>query len=172
MHDDIVEITLTDGSIAVVDRADYRVVAGHTWTAVKRGRCVHACTRVRVSDAGRRGGWKTVYMHRMIMGNPLGQTVDHRDHDGLNNRRKNLRLGSQRQNTFNQRANETGRKKSRFKGVTRSDWNKNPKWVATIAPAGRRINLGSFDVEEDAARAYDRAAVQHFGEYATLNFGA
>jgi hypothetical protein len=91
--------------------------------------------------------------------------VDHIDHDGLNDRRSNLRICTQRQNLYNSRPK--GRS-SRFKGVC---WDKaRQRWVVYIRYGGRNRFIGQFADEIEAAKAYDRAAASLFGEYAYLNF--
>ncbi len=104
-------------------------------------------------------------MHRMIMAALPGQPVDHADGDGLNNQRHNLRLCTTSQNNYNGRKRHDG-KASRFKGVQK----KNGRWRAYIYRAGRTAHLGMFDTEEEAARAYDRMAVQLAGPFARPNF--
>jgi hypothetical protein len=111
-------------------------------------------------------------MQRVILAAELQQQpwlwVDHRDHDGLNNQRCNLRLATPSANACNirKRAGTT----SRFLGVY---WNKRMRrWHAQIKAGGRRHSLGLFDREEDAAAAYDNAAREWFGEFATLNLQA
>lgn len=104
-------------------------------------------------------------MHREIAG--ACQHVDHDDGDGLNNRRSNLKPGSCSQNLMNQ-SKWRGRKTlSRFKGV--SSGNRHHKWRAYIKLDGRQIWLGYFDIEEEAAEAYNSAAIQLFGDRARLN---
>jgi len=104
-------------------------------------------------------------MHRQIMQAPKGTDVDHVNHDTLKNVRSNLRVCTRSQHHAN-------RKKglgftSRFKGV---GWaSKSSKWQARIKKDGKEANLGYFDDERDAARAYNRAAREHFGEFALLN---
>jgi len=90
--------------------------------------------------------------------------VDHKDGDGLNNQRSNLRRSSALQNSQNQRLSR--RNKSGFKGV----FFKGPKWMASIRMNGRSTHLGMFDSAEAAALAYDAAAAAAFGEFARLNF--
>lgn len=106
-------------------------------------------------------------MHRQIMGLPQSRTphVDHRDGNGLNNQRANLRIASVSQNHGNTRKPRSGR--NRFKGVTRSTHGK--PWQAQLKIAGHHYFLGRFDTEEEAARAYDVAAREHFGEFALAN---
>lgn len=102
-------------------------------------------------------------MHALITG---FRKTDHRDRDELNNRRSNLRDGSSGRNECNQRA-QRGRS-SQYKGVW---WHtQNRCWVAGIQIAGKKHHLGVFQDEEIAARAYDAAAREKFGEYAWLNF--
>jgi hypothetical protein len=92
--------------------------------------------------------------------------VDHINGNGLDNRKSNLRICTHQQNCENSRK----RKKSfsKYKGVY---WSKNAKkWVAQITIDGKSKHLGYFELEEDAAAAYDKAAVKYFGEFACLNF--
>jgi len=91
--------------------------------------------------------------------------VDHIDHNGLNNTRRNLRICTKEQNARNQRP-QKGRS-SQFKGVC---WHKGErKWYSRIQNDGRQQSLGLFDDERDAARARDAAALALHGEYASLN---
>jgi len=105
-------------------------------------------------------------MHRLIMNAPEGLVVDHIDRNGLNNRKCNLRLCTKAQNVQNSRPRRN--RSSKYKGVF---WNKlNKKWSASIHKGDKRIYLGGFDDEIEAALAYDRKAAELFGEFAYLNF--
>jgi hypothetical protein len=103
-------------------------------------------------------------MHNLVL--PDVKKPDHRDGDGLNNTRANLRSATRSQNAMNRRKQKGT--SSRFKGVS---WNKREqKWKVKIMFNCRVINLGSFDSEKAAARTYDAAAKKYFGEFAKLNF--
>lgn len=152
-------IPLTKGYFALVDDDDFIALRGFKWYAVvpPKGHTVYAARTVYLG-----GGRNTsVYMHCSI----LGVTgVDHKDSNGLNNQRYNLRPASQSQNLANQRKT---RGVSRFKGVV---WVKaRNRWQAQISVQGKRKFLGRFDCETDAAIAYNDAASKAFGEYARLN---
>lgn len=109
---------------------------------------------------------KPYMLHRFILGVTDPKVlVDHRDRNPLNNRRSNLRFASASQNAANRRKNTHS---SRFLGVT---WDKTRrKWRAQILDNGKYRNLGRFTDEKLAARAYDDAAREVFGEFATCNF--
>jgi len=149
-------IPLTQGKYAVVDAADYERAAPFSWHASNSGARTYAYSNM---------NGKTVSLHRFLMNAPKGLVVDHIDHDGLNDRRSNLRVCTQRQNLYNSRPKG---KSSRFKGVC---WDKARKrWVVYIRHGGRTRFVGHFTDEIEAAKAYDRAAAELFGEYAYLNF--
>lgn len=145
-------IPLTRGAFALVDEADYPTVAASTWTLGPGGKYA------RRGMPGNRSEW----LHRVIAGAPIGVDVDHVDGDGLNNRRSNLRFASDSENLCNRGPNQ-GR---RFKGVLR----RRDKWRARIEKGDTREWLGTFETEEDAARAYDAAAKRLHGVFARLNF--
>lgn len=110
---------------------------------------------------------KQGYMHHIIMGKQgKGAYIDHINRDKLDNRRENLRIVSATQSASNT-APVVG-SSSVYKGV----WlrKKYGTWIAEISPNGKKIHLGSYKTPEQAARAYDKAAIEYFGEYAYLNF--
>jgi hypothetical protein len=149
-------IPLTQGKYAVIEAADYERAAMFSWHASNSGARTYACSNI---------GGRNVSLHRFLMNPPAGMVVDHIDHDGLNDRRSNLRICTQRQNLYNSRPK--GRS-SRFKGVC---WDKaRQRWVVYIRYGGRNRFIGQFADEIEAAKAYDRAAASLFGEYAYLNF--
>lgn len=158
------EIKLTRGFVAIVDDADYaRVIAAGRWSARVAPHTVYAQRSVRKSD-GRR---TTQLLHRFLLGLTDPKIlVDHRDRHGLHNWRENLRVATKSQNGANQRRHSNG--SSQYRGVS---WNnRHHYWHALIEVSGRAIHLGCFIDELDAARAYDLAAFEHFGEFANLNF--
>lgn len=109
---------------------------------------------------------RTIRAHRWLIDAPAGVTVDHINGDKLDNRRANLRLCTQAENTRN-RVGLAG-SSSRFKGVA---WHAaRGKWVAGITHQGKRTYLGLYRDEVAAALAYDVAALQLFGEFARPNF--
>lgn len=158
-------IPLTQGKIAVVDAADFEALSHWNWFAMRshprRANCKWYAAR-----RDEQKHWVT--MHRMIIGALPGVLIDHRDGDGLNNRRTNIRIASPTGNAQNRRprvGNTSG-----FKGVS---WDSRAeRWHVQIAINGKNTHVGHFDLKEDAARAYDVAALRHFGEFAYLNFPA
>lgn len=155
-----VEVPLTQGLVALVDEVDADAVLAHRWHAHRDTRNnFYALRSVRRPD----GKQATLPLHTFLTGWPL---VDHRNGDGLDNRRSNLRAATNAENQRNRGlpANNT----SGYKGVT---WNKPAgKWQAGIRVDGRLLALGRYTDPEAAARAYDAAALLHFGEFAWLNF--
>lgn len=153
-------ILLTQGKVAVVDDRDYPPLAKFKWCAVKDHNTFYACRAVTVSPYKQ----KRILMHREIVG--CVQKIDHRDGDGLNNRRDNLRPATTRQNGQNRR--KLAPASSKFKGV---HWHRRDrKWQARIQATGQRSQIGYFKTEKEAAQAYDAAARRYFGEFANVNF--
>ena len=149
-------IPLTQGKFTIVDAEDYDRLNRYQW---------YACKCKSTYYAGRVEGGRTIRMHREIMRAPKGVLVDHINHNGLDNRKSNLRLCTNAQNCYNQRASSNG--SSRYKGVS---WHKcSRKWSARIRCEGKFYNLGDFEDEIEAAMVYDDKAVELFGEFAYLN---
>lgn len=160
MSEATLTVPLSRGYVALVDASDYpQVIAAGPWHARPRGLTVYAQRHTFLTD-GRR---TTQQMHNFITG-AIG--IDHRNGDGLDNRRANLRATTQAQNCANTRLRSNN--KSGFKGVS---WKKSGgAWVAQIRRDGKSYHLGLFSDREEAARAYDAAAIEFFGEYARINF--
>lgn len=158
------EIQLSRGLVALIDDDDLDLVRDHSWHAAIRGRSTYAVRTIHLGH----GTFVTVRMHRVILGlTPEDHltTVDHIDGNGLDNRRANLRSATGYQNRCNRRPNQNSR--TGLKGVC--PWTKD-RFLAHIRVNGKRIHLGLFDDATDAAKAYDRAALAAFGEFARPNF--
>lgn len=145
-------IPLTRNQIAIVDVDDYELVNTRLWTAHNNYGNWYAIRKENGID---------IKMHRLIMGFPPG-LVDHRNRDGLDNRRKNLRLATKSTNGMNRPGVGI------FKGIHFDRWT--GRWRAEIRVRGRRIRIGRFDTINLAAAAYDKVAKEQFGDFAYLNF--
>ena len=153
------EIELANGEIAIIDEEDWLLVAQYKWRLLEKRYTKYAQANIK-----KNGKWRTMRMHRLIMNCPRNIQIDHIDHDGLNNRKSNLRFATNQQNNFNRKGYDTS---SKYKGVT---WRtKLKKWEAQIQTKGKSKYLGYYANENDAARAYNKMAVQVFGEYAYVN---
>lgn len=144
----------------LVDDEDYDWLIGYSWCRNPGGKTDYAVARV---------DGRVQQMHRLILRPPPGLKVDHRNGNGLDNRRSNLRLATARQNQQNQSLNS--RNTSGFKGVSLVRGKRLDRpYHAYIQHEGRTRSLGHFATGDAAARAYDRAARELFGEFAFLNF--
>ena len=160
------EIKLTQGKIALVDDADYEYLNGFKWYASKCRKTYYAqrCIKIAINK------WKIIKMHRLLLDTPDNLQVDHIDHNGLNNQRLNIRNCTLQDNVRNVRA----RGKSKYLGVSFPFTvvkGKRYEYITSSIRVNRKpIHLGYHKTEEDAARAYDKAASKYFGEFANLNF--
>lgn len=163
-------IRSTNGYEIPVDDEDYDAIVQFGWFVEFCGRKTKK-PRVYTNIGGKKRAQK-VYLSRMLMREPL-VTVDHDNGDTLDHQRSNLRLATQKQNSRNRRKHHP--LTSKYKGVSlrrnrRGGEYRARPWTANISVDGKRMNLGHHEEEIDAAQAYDRAAIRHFGEFARTNF--
>ncbi len=161
-------IPLTRDMFAIVDPEDYQRFREYKWYAKKGRSTYYAGSGMRVFKDGKFIGVKQKTMHRLITNAPKGMVVDHINHNGLDNRRKNLRLCTVSQNNRNRRPITRPNKGSKYKGVTFDK--KRNYFKALIQHNKKKYFLGSFKSQIKAAKAYDKAAKKFFGEFAYLNF--
>jgi len=155
------EIILTHEKVTIVDDEDYEKLAGYKWHAAKDRHTYYAVRGVWIN-----GKVVTLRMHREILGlsHGDGKLTDHENRNGLDNRRKNIRIATRSLNGHNrdtQKNNTTG-----YVGVSRHY----DKWKARIKVNGTSISCGDHVSPLIAAVAYDEAAIKYHGETARLNF--
>lgn len=155
---DVAHITLTQGKIAVIDAIDAPLVADRNWCAARDRNTFYAVSSTTLQEAGE---IRRLSLHRVLLGAGPDIEVDHRDGDGLNCRRENLREATHAQNMANrakQRNSSTG-----FTGVC---WHaRTGKWQASIKVNGKNRYLGLYLTPEEAHAAHVEAAKQHHGEF-------
>lgn len=155
-------IPLSQGKVAIVDAADFEWLNQWKWSLLNG--------KYAARQTGPKGQRVSILMHRLIMDTPAGMDTDHINGNKLDNRRCNLRVATRGQNNVNRGLtpnNTTG-----FKGVH------SPKhsprvgtyWEAVLIVNNKNVPLGAFGSPEEAGRAFDIAALEHFGEFAQLNF--
>jgi len=158
---DVFFVPLTQGAFTKIDVRDATEVMRKSWYLYREPK-----TGRRYAVREERG--VSVRLHRWLLNAAASEDVDHVNGDGLDNRRENLRKATAAQNTYNARKRSLGT--SKYKGVN-IDEGRRP-WRARIRVDLKLIHLGRFATEEEAARAYDKAARRHFGKFACVNFPA
>lgn len=156
----MIEISLTQGKVALIDDEDLEIIEGYKWYCRKTHHNYYAVAHKYIERKR-----TSIQMHREILKCTFKEyQVDHIDGNGLNNCKSNLRIVTPQQNSFNRKYTFGT---SMYKGVS---WNKRDDfWQATIKYNGKSKMLGYFKDEMDAAKAYNEAAKELFGEFAALN---
>ena len=143
--------------VALVDDEDYEELSKYKWFVIYNNCMIYAVKSI---------GYGNRSMHSYLLSKKEGYVRDHKDGNGLNNQKDNLRYATSSQNQFN-RKKQNRPTSSKYKGVNFNKSNKN--WYVRIAINGKRICLGAFINETNAALAYNEAARKYHGEYAKLN---
>ena len=146
------------GEVILVDDEDYNWLNKHKWYNNGVG---YMSTYIKINNQRKRK-----YIHRLIMNEPDNMNIDHIDGNGLNNQKSNLRIVTVSQNQMNRRKGKKS-SSSKFKGVYFHKGDK--QWISRIHINGKTKYLGHFKIEKEAAMAYNKAAIELFGEYAHLN---
>jgi hypothetical protein len=157
------KIYLGENEWTIVDPMDYYWLRKYNWYLGGNGKNYYAFTNIKTCP----GKTKIVGMHRLIINPPEYLLVDHRNNNTLDNRHANLRLATHSQNACN-RPKISSKTSSRYIGVYFEK--RTGRWTSKIRVNGKRLWLGRFKDELDAALAYDKAARQYHKEFARLNF--
>mgnify|MGYP001564998521 CR=1 FL=1 len=154
------EILLTQNEVALVDDEDFEKLSIHKWYAYKNSKSnVWYAARKNLKNDGKQ---EMVLMHRELLDATKNIQVDHRNGNGLDNKKENLRLATNQQNQFNRTYQKNNN--LRIKGVY---WCKlMKKFNARIHINNKRIKLGYFNVLGDADSAYRIAEEKYFGVFA------
>lgn len=159
------EIPLTKGKVALVDDEDFELVSQYKWHVQKTHRTFYAVTEI--IGARKAGQRRLLSMQNLILPPPLGKRVDHKDRDGLNNQRSNLRHATNSQNCANRVSGKTPL--SGYRGVRLYRQCTQRPWAAQFMVRGKTLTFGYYATPEEAARTYNEAASKIWGEFAILN---
>lgn len=159
----ICSLPLTQNKHTIIDSCFHQELSQYKWQAVKSRNTWYAVGSI--IDGGKR---KPVRLHRYLLSASDGSIVDHINGNGLDNRLENIRIVDQRMNAWNRKntKNSQSNKLSAYKGVSK----KNGKWRSQIYVNGKKVHLGTYADEIEAAKKYDEAAIKNFGLYAHINF--
>ena len=158
-------IPLTQGKYAIVDPEDYERLSKYKWYAIKSSSTFYAARCVWDPLNKKK---QTIKMHREILNPPHPLVVDHINHNGLDNRKSNLRPSTRTQNNMNRLCIKRKGSPSKYKGVM---WHKHTKkWNVQICYNGKRRTIGYFNDEIEATKAYDEAAKKYHRDFTVLNF--
>lgn len=159
----MISIQIKGSLILLLDEADAWVLEKYSITADRRSGTWYVRAQEKGPGASRK---PKLYLHRLLMSPPTGMDVDHKDGNGLNNQRSNLRVASRTQNSLNRGPSPLN--KSGFKGVY---WNaQREKWYARLVVSKVARKRGYFVTAEQAAAAYDALVVEHAHEFGRLNY--
>lgn len=166
------QIPLTKGYVAIVDECDADLAQLSWYSLVSNDGSGRAYARqVKKIKAKPKDKTLTIFLHRVILERKLGRAllkteyVDHANRNTLDNRRCNLRLATNSQNSHNSQKSVS--KTSKYRGVSWSK--KREKWLAQISYIGKKLALGGYETEEEAYEAYRKAETELFGEFALAN---
>ena len=171
------KIPLTQGKFALIDDEDFALVSQYKWFYRKSGRtngnngyAQHSIfNKEKYLIAKKEGHYRyndSIFMHNLILSPKIGFEIDHKDRNGLNNQRNNLRLvtHSQNMNNFPKKG------KNKYRGVCFHKWLKIKPWEAYITINYKRLSLGCFATPEEAAKIRDKKSIELYGDYSQLNF--
>lgn len=158
----MIEVKLRNNLILLLDDQDAWVVENYSLVADRRGGTWYVRAQEKGPGAARK---PKHYLHRMLMGFPVGMDIDHKDGNGLNNQRNNLRVANRTQNNLNRQLSSTNR--SGYKGVF---WNaQRGRWYAKLTVDGVTRKKGYFITAEEGAIAYSQLVITHACEFGRLS---
>ena len=164
-------IPLTQGQFAIVDEDKYEELVKYKWYVQKSPYTYYAARNIHLNNPTEN---ISIFMHQQILGYPTDCIIDHKNHNGLDNRVYNIRKCTHAQNAYNRRTFTKGKSGSIYKGVHLCPYykktGKGKKWTVSIGHKYKVIYLGKYDNEIEAAIAYDKKALELFGEFACTNF--
>jgi len=160
------KIALTQGRFAIIDDEDFNELNRYKWQVTRNGYAIRTQNKSKKKGILKKTG---IYMHKVIMGNPMGFEVDHINGNPADNRKSNLRIIKHKQNSYNLNIYKNNR--MGYKGVHlhKQRINTSTPFTATIRVNKKLIHLGCFKSLKDAALAYNNASKQYHGEFGRLN---